>query len=153
MKLRALGVALVLVLLPAGLRAQIVRRGPTGEIRAAETVHIYRTLIDKMIPLLQAEAKSSKDLDARLAAVGMSKQEYVANKNALMIARQDDLNPGRLVAIKNDLGAHQVRQANAQLYHANAARLSAALARLEPEPGCALCGPTAPVKSAPAPSH
>ncbi len=62
-----------------------------------------------------------------------------------MIARQDDLAPARLVAIKGDLGARQVRQANAQLYHANAGRLTAILARLEPEPGCALCGPAAPV--------
>ena len=78
----------------------------------------------------------------------MNKQEYVVNKNALMIARQDDLSPARLTAIKGDPGALQVRQANARLYHANKARLDAALAKVTPEPGCDLCsGPTVPVRN------
>ncbi len=152
MKLRVLGIAAVLVLAPGWLQAQIVRRGPTkGAERMAETVHLYlkANTIDKMIPVLQAASTAGDNsLDAKLAARGMNKQEYVANKNALMIARQDDLDPGRLTAIKDDLGAFQARQANAKLYHANKARLDAALSKLEPEPGCALCsGPTVPVKN------
>ncbi len=152
MKLRVLGFAAVLVLAPACLQAQIVRRGPTkGAQVMAETVHLYlkANTLDKMIPVLQGESTAgSNSLDARLAARGMNKSEYVANKNALMIARQDDLDPARLTAIKDDLGALQARQANAKLYHANKARLDAVLAKLEPEPGCALCsGPTVPVKN------
>ncbi len=147
MKLRVLGMAAVLLFLPLGVRAQIVK-GRSQNVRAAETVHLNAALIEKMIPLLQAESKSSNDLNAQLAARGMTKAEYVANKNALMIARQDDLNPGQLAAIKDDLGAHQLRQGNAQAYHANVARLGAILSKLQPEPGCALCsGPTVPVKN------
>lgn len=148
MKLRVLGMAAVLVLAPAWLQAQIVRRGPQPDVRAAETVHLNAALIGKMIPLFQAEAKSSNDLNSQLAARGMTKQEYVANKNALMIARQDDLSPARLAAMKGEDGSRQVRQTNAQLFHANKSRLDAVLSKLEPEPGCALCsGPTVPVKN------
>ncbi len=152
MKLRVLGMAAVLVLAPAWLQAQIVRRGPTkGAQVAAETVHLYlkANTLDRMIPVLQAEGTAGDNsLDAKLAARGMNKQEYVANKNALMIARQDALNPGRLAAIKDDLGAFQARDANAKLYQANKSRLDAVLSKLEPEPGCALCsGPTVPVKN------
>ncbi len=149
MRLRVLGLAAVLVLLPLAVRAQIVRRGPQPNVRAAETVHLNAALVDKLIPLLQAESTSgANNLDAKLAARGMNKQEYVAHKNALMIARLDDLSPARLTAIKDDLGAQQARQANATVFHANKARLETLLSKLEPEPGCALCsGPTVPVKN------
>ena len=152
MKLRMLGIAAVLVLAPGLLQAQIVRRGPTKGVQtAAETVHLYlkAKTINNMIPVLQAAGYSSEDTSftAKLAARGMTKQEYVANKNALMIARQDDLDPRRLTAIK-DPGALQARQANAGLYHADKLRLDPVLSKLEPEPGCALCsGPTVPVKN------
>ena len=152
MKLRVLGVAAVLALVPVVAQGQIVRRGPGARV-AAETVHLYlkANTIDTMIPVLQTAGtpglKGDNSLDAQLAARGMNKQEYIANKNALMIARQDDLDPGRLTAIKDDLGAFQARQANAKLYHANKARLDAVLSKLEPEPGCALCtGPNIPPK-------
>ncbi len=153
MKLRVLGFAAVLVLAPAWLQAQIVRRGPTkGAEVMAETVHLYLKASGtdiKMTKALQAEGSSGAGaLTEALTAVGMNKQEYVAQKNALMIARQDDLDPSRLTAIKDDPGALKARQANAKVYHANKARLDALLSKVEPEPGCALCsGPTVPVKN------
>ena len=68
MKLRVLGVAAVLVLAPGFLQAQIFRRGPQPNVRAAETVHLNTALLEKMIPALQGAGYSSEDtsLTARL---------------------------------------------------------------------------------------
>ncbi|HEX9106297.1 MAG TPA: hypothetical protein VF832_03705, partial [Longimicrobiales bacterium] len=148
MKLRVLAVA-VFVLVPGVLRAQIVRRGPEPNVRAGQPVQLNSALIEKMIPVLQAAGYSSEDtsFNAKLAARGMNKTDYIAHKNALMIARQDDLNPGRLTALKGEDGGLQARQANARLYHANKARLDVLLSKLHADPGCDLCsGPTVPVK-------
>ncbi len=143
MRLRALWVVAALALVPSAAQAGQAPVNP-GTIRAAETVHLNNAAIDKVIPLLRTEAKatSASWWDRQPAAQrAMTKQEYVALKNALMIAKRDAADAKRLSALPFDDGSRAVRQANATFYRANAARLDSALAGVPMDPICGLCAP------------
>ena len=133
MRLRILGVVGWLVLAPAAARAQVPPccSALTGSV------------VDRMIPLLQAEATSSNSLTAKLDRVGMMKSTYVALKNALMVAKQDAANGSRLSALPFDDGSRATRQANVAVYRANKARIDAALVGVRADPICSLCVPAA----------
>ncbi|HEX9107623.1 MAG TPA: hypothetical protein VF832_10355 [Longimicrobiales bacterium] len=130
MKLRLLGLLAVLLLAPAAARAQ-------GNWPCCTPLN--RGLVDRMQPLLQAEVASSKGLDSKLAAVAMTKQEYVAAKNSLMAAKLDAADGSRLSALPFDDGSRKRREANVAVYRANKARIDAALQGLQADPICGLC--------------
>ncbi len=141
MRLRALWVVAALALVPAAAQAGQAPVSP-GTIRAAETVHLNNVLVDKVVQVLRAEAKatSASWWERQPAAQrAMTKQEYVALKNALMIAKRDAADPRRLSALPFDDGSRAVRQANVTFYRANAARLDSALAGVRMDPQCGLC--------------
>lgn len=136
MKLQVLGFVAVMALVPAGARAQV----------PPCCIPLNQALLDKVVPVLQAEAGANVGFwwDQR-AARGMTKTEYIALKNALIAARLDAGTPGRLVAIKDDMGARNTRQANVTLYQANKARLDAVLTKVHADG----CGPACSANSPP----
>ncbi len=141
MNLRALWIVAAMALLPAGLQAGQAPVSP-GAIRSAETVHLNNALVDKVIPLLRAEATSTSAFwwDQQPAAQrAMTKQDYVALKNALMIAKLDAADAKRLSALPFDDGSRAARQANVSVYRANAGRLNSVLTGVPMDPACGLC--------------
>ncbi len=122
-----------------GGRATTAETNAFGNLPWAVAVSPAR--LNTVLPLFTAESGGTGTPLDRMAQVGMNKQEYVALKNSLMVARLDAQTPTRLQGLS---GAQlQLRQANIALYNANKARLDAVLTKLEPEPGCALCTPGA----------
>ena len=139
MKLRLLGVVAALVLAPSGLGAQ-------GNWPCCSALD--RGLVDRMLPLLQAEAAKGSSLNAKLEAAAMMKSTYIVNKNTLMVAKLDAADGSRLSALPFDDGSRKRREANVVVYRANKARIDAALGGVRADASCALCV-TAPSKAAP----
>ncbi len=135
MKLRMLGLLAVLLLMPAAAKAQV--DWPCCR-------PLDRGVLDRMQPLLQAEVASANTLNAKLAAVAMTKQEYVATKNAVMVAKLDAADGSRLSALPFDDGSRKRREANVAVYRANKARIDAALRGVNADPICGLCAPKPP---------
>ena len=102
MKLRAAIVLAALLLLPAIVQAQ----GTTAPLP------LTRALVQKLIPLLQAEKAGASALVAKLAAAGMTRATYGAYKNTLVIAKLDKADPVRLT--RNPLQAN-VRKVNLEI--------------------------------------
>ncbi len=140
MKLRMVGFAALLLLAPAGARAQV--DWPCCR-------PLNRGLVDQMLPLFQAEAASTSSLNAKLQAAAMMKSTYIATKNAIMAAKLDAADGSRLSALPFDDGSRKRREANVAIYRANQARIDAALKGVNADPICGLCTPT-PAKAAPA---
>ncbi len=140
MRLRGLCIAAALVAIVSG--TVWAQRTPTIS-------RLTQADVDKIIPVLQAEgaASSAGWFDPRTAR-GMNKQEYVALKNALIIAKHDAADNARIRAIKDDLGASQLRDANVAIFRANAAKLDAALAKVKAEDCGPLCSPGVPAAGA-----
>ncbi len=132
MKLRILGILAVLVLVPAAARAQV----DWPCCRALDTA-----LMDKTLPLLQAEAASSRGLDAKLQQAAMIKSTYVANKSTLIVAKLDAADASRLNALPSNDAGRKRREANVAFYRANKARIDAALRGVNADPICGLCTP------------
>ncbi|NJD10709.1 MAG: hypothetical protein FIB01_09850 [Gemmatimonadetes bacterium] len=134
MKLRWSGLAALLVLLPAAAYGQ---RGIAGA--AVSIPQVDAVMIDTFAPLLQLERESASGLDDRLAERGMSKGEFIAFKNAVMIAKLDAGNAARINGLATDDPTRAIRLANANIYKRNATRIDAALQGVNPDPGCSLC--------------
>jgi hypothetical protein len=146
MNLRGLWILAVLVVLPGTLHAAQPRVNP-GAMGSAGTVHLDNALLERVIPLLRLEATSANAFwwDQQPAAQRtMTKQEYVALKNALMTAKLDSADARRVSALPFDDGSRAARQANVTVYRANAARVDSALAGVPVDPGCVTCA-TAPL--------
>ena len=112
--------------------------------RGMKIVTVTAAAIDKALPVLQADSATGNGPgEDRFAAIGMNKQEYVALKNALMIAKLDDANPSRL-ELPFDDGSLAARRSNAKLYHARAARLGPVLERASIDSSCTICKPKDP---------
>lgn len=86
MRLRTAVVVAAVVLLPGGARAQ----GTTGPVQ------LTRAIVDRMIPLLRAEAANASTLDPKLRAAGMSRTTYGSYKNSIKIAVLDQGDRTRL---------------------------------------------------------
>ncbi len=122
--------------------AVVAEEDPVGtRAPAFSAVAVSPGKLDKLMPLLTAEAGGTGTPLDRAAQVGMNKQEYTAFRSSLMVARLDAQQPARLQGLTGT--QLQVRQANLNVYNGNKTRLDAVLTKLEPEPGCALCTPGA----------
>jgi len=130
---------------PKGERLQGAR-GSKGETNAFgnlpwAVVPVSVAKLNTALPLFKAEGGGAGNPMERLGQAGMTKQEYIALKSALMVARLDAGQPARLQGVA---GAQlQIRQANVALYNANKGRLDPVLTKLTPDAGCGLCTPGA----------
>ncbi len=124
--------------------APVIARAQGVPARGMKIATVTAAAIEKAMPLLQADSATGNGPGQdRFAAIGMNKHEYVALKNALMVAKLDDATPSRL-ELPFDDGSLSVRRANAKLYHAHAARLAPMLERASVDSSCTICKPKDP---------
>ena len=102
MKLRVAVTVAALMLLPRVGQAQ----GATGPLP------LSRAIVQKLIPLFQAEKAGGSALATKLATASMTRATYGAYKNTLVIASLDKADPGRLA--RNTLLAN-VRKVNLEI--------------------------------------
>ncbi len=140
MKMRALWAVAVLALTPALLQAQEPQKDSVApKVKSAPSMKVVRLTdrdVNRAMRQLNAELSGTIPMDD--ASQAMTRTEYTNIKNALMVARLDFREPGRLQSATPDKTL-DIRRMNAEYYRTNEGSLEGVLARLAPDKSCTLC--------------